>query len=125
MGPREKIWGLASPDNLADPASPDAMTDIELIYWHDSKDYSLEVETIYEFRGRKETAQYLRILLDEFTVWMEENGYDTHTPPSLYRLFKQHGQRYKTIAGAYAHFRVTALGYIAAVEEETHYERSK
>ena len=79
------IWGLKSYDDLSScDANLETMNDIDLIYLKDEKKYVLGVETEYMFNSKEAEKEYFKALLDEFTKWMKEQGYDTNSTLRIY-----------------------------------------
>ena len=119
----EMVWGILSHDDLSGVTEPtmDSMTDLALIYWPGTDDYTLDIETIYDFNGKQAATEYLRTLLDAFSAWMQEQGRDTDAPLSMEIVFSGKN-RYKTIEQAYAHFRLQVLGWIEYTEGGRHHE---
>lgn len=93
--------------------SGDGLTDFYLTYSPVSNDYSMSLETIYGFDNQESVKSYLQSNLDQFTIWMEQNGYDTNKEVSLWQIF-EHGDgmksHYNTIAEAYAVFKLLTNG---------------
>lgn len=106
------VWGVLSHDDMSGVNEPtmDSMTDLALIYWPATGDYTLDIETIYDFNGKQAATEYLHTLLDAFTTWMGERGYDTDAPLSMEIVFSGK-RRYKTIEQAYAHFKLQVFGW--------------
>ena len=79
------IWGLKSYDDLSScDANLETMNDIDLIYLKDEKRYILGVETVYMFNSKEAEKEYFKDLLDKFTKWMKEQGYNTNLTLNLY-----------------------------------------
>lgn len=114
----EIVWGVMSYDDLTGSPQPTNYTlnDLMLIHWKEDDTYSVDVETIYDFEGREAAVTYLSTLLNAFTDWMKEQGYDTDTPPTLQQAFGPNDGRFDTIEQAYADFKMRVKGV-------THYEK--
>lgn len=114
------IWGLKSYDNLSCyDANLETMNDIDLIYLKDEKKYILSVEMAYMFSSKEAEKKYFKTLLDKFTEWMEDKGYNTNSTLNPY------GDRYEiftsginintlfeAIEDAYRTFKLLVNGYL-------------
>ena len=114
------IWGLKSYDDLSScDANLETMNDIDLIYLKDEKKYVLGVETVYMFNSKEAEKEYFKTLLDKFTKWMEEQGYDTNSTLSpygdMYEIFTRGiniNTEFDTIENAYRTFKLLVNGYL-------------
>ena len=114
------IWGLKSYDDLSScDANLETMNDIDLIYLKDEKKYILSVETAYMFNSKEAEKEYFKTLLDKFTKWMEEQGYDTNSTLNLYgdmyEIFSggiNINTHFNTIEDAYRTFKLLVNGYL-------------
>ena len=114
------IWGLKSYDDLSScDANLETMNDIDLIYLKDEKKYVLGVETVYMFNSKEAEKEYLKTLLDKFTKWMEEQGYNTNSTLNLYddmyKIFSggiNINTKFDTIEDAYRTFKLLVNGYL-------------
>ena len=109
----ELVWGIISYDDLSSQSEATlyTMNDIELVRHKDTGEFSLSVETAYEFDDPK---PYLQGLLDAFTKWMVENGYDTNHKFHPYWHFSggyNIDTHFKTVEEVYANFRLLVRGY--------------
>ena len=103
------IWGLKSYDDLSScDANLETMNDIDLIYLKDEKKYIIGVETVYMFNSKEVEKEYFKTLLDKFTKWMEEQGYNTNstlnTYDDMYEIFSGYiniNTHFNTIENAY------------------------
>lgn len=116
----EHIWGVKSYDDLSgSECNLWTMNDIEVVFWKETGEYSVDIETIYAFESQEDAAKYLQRLLDAFTAWMQEKGYKTDAPPSLYGAFAARGSlHFKSIEDAYMDFKLRVKGFCAQVGEE-------
>ena len=114
------IWGLIACDNFS-VSKPNLLTmnDIDLIYLKDEKKYILEIETVYYFNNKQDEKKYLQYLLDCFTNWMIDNGYNTNSHLSQYgdfvELFSEGiniNTHFDTIETAYRTFYILVNGYL-------------
>ena len=114
------IWGLKSYDDLSScDANLETMNDIDLIYLKDEKKYILSVETAYMFNSKEDEKEYFKTLLDKFTKWMEEQGYNTNstlnTYDDMYEIFSGYiniNTHFNTIENAYITFKLLVNEYL-------------
>lgn len=114
------IWGLKSYDDLSScDANLETMNDIDLIYLKDEKKYILGVETAYMFNSKEAEKEYFKVLLDKFTEWMKEQGYDTNstlnTYDDIYEIFSGYiniNTHFNTIENAYITFKLLVNEYL-------------
>ena len=114
------IWGLKSYDDLSScDANLETMNDIDLIYLKDKKKYILGVETAYMFNSKEAEKEYFKTLLDKFTKWIEEQGYNTNstlnTYDDMYEIFSGYiniNTHFNTIENAYRTFKLLVNGYL-------------
>ena len=114
------IWGLKSYDDLSSyDANLETMNDIDLIYLKNEKKYILGVETAYMFNSKEAEKEYFKTLLDKFTKWMEEQGYNTNstlnTYDDIYEIFSgciNINTHFNTIEDAYRTFKLLVNGYL-------------
>lgn len=67
------IWGIKSPDDLSnnEESNESTMNDIEIFYNKNTKQYSLDIEEIYEFEdGEKGRINYISNLIDKFREYL-------------------------------------------------------
>ena len=114
------IWGLKSYDDLSScDANLETMNDIDLIYLKDEKKYILGVETAYIFNSKEAEKEYFKVLLDKFTKWMKEQGYNTNstlnTYDDMYEIFSgciNINTHFNTIENAYRTFKLLVNWYL-------------
>ena len=114
------IWGLKSYDDLSScDANLETMNDIDLIYLKDEKKYILSVETAYMFNSKEAEKEYFKVLLDKFTKWMKEQGYNTNstlnTYDDMYEIFSGYiniNTHFNTIENAYITFKLLVNEYL-------------
>ena len=114
------IWGLKSYDDLSScDANLETMNDIDLIYLKNEKKYILGVETAYMFNSKEAEKEYFKTLLDKFTKWMEEQGYNTNstlnTYDDMYEIFSGYiniNTHFNTIENAYITFKLLVNEYL-------------
>lgn len=114
------IWGLKSYDDLSScDANLETMNDIDLIYLKDEKKYILGVETAYMFNSKETEKEYFKVLLDKFTKWMKEQGYNTNSTLNPYgdmcEIFTKGiniNTHFDTIEDAYRTFKLLVNGYL-------------
>jgi len=93
--------------------------DLEIYYNRKTEMYSLGIETCYMFKGYESEVEYLFELLEEFTKFMDKNGYDTNYKPFLY-LYDMDGGMFEatSIVSLYCKFRMFVYGYAKIKKEE-------
>ena len=114
------IWGLKDCDDLSScDANLNTMNDIDLIYLKDENKYILSVETIYMFNSKEAEKEYFKDLLDKFTEWMEEQGYNTNSTLNPYddmcEIFTKSiniNTHFDTIEDAYRTFKLLVNVYL-------------
>lgn len=114
------IWGLKSYDDLSNyDANLETMNDIDLIYLKDEKKYILSVETIYMFSSKDSEKEYFHTLLDKFTEWMQDKGYNINSSLNsygdVYEIFTSGiniNTKFNTIEDAYRTFKLLVNGYL-------------
>ena len=107
------IWGIKSGDEFTS-TEPNlhTMNDLEITYNHNTKLYSLGVETVYHFKeGKIGEVKYLNYLLTEFTAYMKENNYNTNEPYCFQWKQPQITLEAETIPELYTQFRIFVEGY--------------
>ena len=73
--------------------------------------YIWGVEAFYQFKSIDGKKQYLKRLLDVFTKFMKENGYNTEKD-CFYELFAYNYQEFKSLEDCYMNFKYYVNGYI-------------
>lgn len=122
--PYNFIWGLLSYDDLsgAEEANIYTMNDLDILYDKRKKKYILSIETIYSFfDGKQGEINYLHSLLNNFTAWMNEHGYDTNFGLIMYEVFTdlvEHGIESESIEMLYAKFKLLVEGYALYFKQE-------
>ena len=114
------IWGLKDCDDLSScDANLNTMNDIDLIYLKDENKYILSVETIYMFNSKEAEKEYFKDLLDKFTKWMEEQGYNTNSTlnscDDMCKIFTKGiniNTHFDTIEDAYRTFKLLVNVYL-------------
>jgi hypothetical protein len=104
----EFIWGIKSwDDTTGQPVCMYTMNDLELVYNHITKLYSLDIETIYQFDSFKDEVEYLEGLLDKFTEFMNKSNlktnYITYSKYEIVRIAE-------TIEELYTNFKMFVNG---------------
>lgn len=114
------IWGLKSYDDLSScDANLETMNDIDLIYLKNEKRYILGV-TAYMFNSKEAEKEYFKTLLDKFTKWMEEQGYNNTNSTlnpygDMYEIVSggiNINTHFNTIEDAYRTFKLLVNGYL-------------
>ena len=118
------IWGIKSYDCLVSgPANICTMNDIDITYSRKTGLYSLGLETAYLFEeGKIGEVKYLDNLLNEFTKFMNENGYNTNEPYTFFLCSPIVEYFAKTIPELYTQFRIFVEGYRAVYGKECEQE---
>ena len=108
------IWGIKSYDDLSGAeCNLYTMNDLDILYYDETDDYGLSIETVYEFKEQAE-RRYLNRLLEQFTEWMISQGYSTENKLWMYGVFTRGynaTNRFKTIEELYATFKMLVIGY--------------
>ena len=114
------IWGIKSWDDLScGSANLYTMNDIDLNYLIDENKYFLDIETIYEFNKEEDKQKYLQNLLNEFTNFMNNSGYDINKKISWHDVFSVNfnlNNSFNTIEECYAVFKLLVVGYCNTTE---------
>ena len=111
----EFVWGLLAYDSLvSSPPSIETMNDIDIIYDREKRQYVLGIETAYVCKdGIRGEARYLRRLLDAFTQFMDERGYDKNEEYSIFMTSPKIKLKAPSIPLLYSQFRIFVEGYCA------------
>ena len=116
------IFGVMSWDDLSSATEPNLLTmnDFDLIYLKDEKKYILGIETAYKFKDKQSEKEYLQELLNKFTKWMQDNGFNTDSSLNSYgdmfEVFTDGiniNSHFDTIEDAYRTFKLLVNGYLA------------
>ena len=94
------IWGNVPNGNLY------SMDDICIIYNEKEQMYYLCIETAFLIGNQLGWAEYLKMLLVQFTEFMEINGYDTDAEKELFMDNPKIELKSQTIEGLYTEFRL-------------------
>ena len=118
-GDMKFIWGVKSYDDFSSaPANLWTMNDIDIVYDEENKEYLLSVETIYDFdNGREGQIKYYDNLLNEFTKFMIDNGYDMDLPDSKIMIKPITLTRADTITELYFMFKIFVKGFKVVCED--------
>ena len=115
------IFGVMSWDDLSSATEPNLLTmnDFDLIYLKDEKKYILGIETAYKFKDKQSEKEYLQELLNKFTKWMQDNGFNTDSSLNSYGdMFEVFSggininSHFDTIEDAYRTFKLLVNGYL-------------
>lgn len=111
-GALKHIWGVTSWGNLLGiDAHLYSMNDIDITYDRDEKKYCLGIETAYLFDDNKAECNYLRKLLEEFSVYMDSNGLNKDIKLSLFMGNPRTSTSAKSIEELYVNFKIFVEGY--------------
>lgn len=115
-GSLKHIWGIKSWDDLTGrDSSLRTLNDIDITFDRESKLYMLGIETIYEFENKDAECKYLKILLDAFKIYMDDNGYSKDHNLSL-RCGSTESSA-ETIEELYIHFKIFVDGYCSVYDK--------
>ena len=115
------LIGVMSWDDLSSATEPNLLTmnDFDLIYLKDEKKYILGIETAYKFKDKQSEKEYLQELLNKFTKWMQDNGFNTDSSLNSYgdmfEVFTDGiniNSHFDTIEDAYRTFKLLVNGYL-------------
>ena len=115
------IFGVMSWDDFSSATEPNLLTmnDFDLIYLKDEKKYILGIETAYKFKDKQAEKEYLQELLNKFTKWMQDNGFNTDSSLNSYgdmfEVFTDGiniNSHFDTIEDAYTTFKLLVNGYL-------------
>lgn len=109
------IWGIKSYDDLSkNDCCLYTMNDFDLTYHKDTDDYSMGIETVCFFEKEDGDKKYIMNILEQFTKWMNENGYSTNNKLNLFEVFTESNSintHFKTIEECYTYFKLLVNGY--------------
>lgn len=113
------IWGIKSYYDLSD-SKPNlfTMNDFEILYFKGENKYAISVETMISFDDNSDEKEYLENILNRFTKWMVDNGYDINSTLNpygdMYSMFTEGyniNTHFDTIEDAYRVFNILVKGY--------------
>ncbi len=115
----EFIWGRLSYDCIiSSPPGIDTMNDIDIVFDRKKQQYELFIETAYVCKdGIKGEARYMRSLLDAFTAFMDEKGYDKDEEYSIFMCHPKVNFKAGTIPQLYTQFRLFVEGFCALYDK--------
>lgn len=107
------LWGVLSGDDEtgSSEAGFDTLNDIELLYFEDTEEYTIGLETIHSFGSREEEKAYMKYLLDKMTEWMQGQGYNTDVIMNYSKVFQENRDRFRTVEEAYQDFKLKVTGF--------------
>lgn len=113
------IWGIKSYDDLcrADCGFY-TMNDIDIVYDKENGRYLLGVETAYCFSNYEAECNYLKNLLECFTKYMDDNGFDKNRKLNLFMSQPCTDLKAKSIEELYTDFKIFVNGYCSLGEEQ-------
>lgn len=91
-----------------------SMNDLDLTYLKDEDKYILGVETLLGFESDEKCKEYMEWLLEKFTEWMKENGYNTDVVLNMCEVFTEGiniNTHFDDIETAYATFKLLVKGF--------------
>lgn len=114
IGSLKHIWGVQSWDDLSGKNSNlYSMNDIEITYDRKTRLYMLSIETHYIHNDQSSVCEYLNDLLDAFTYFMDENGYEKKFEFPFFCGSPVITTAAKSIEELYTNFRLFVSGYCA------------
>lgn len=115
----EFVWGVLSYDSLTSGApNIDTTNDIDIIFDRKKRQYILSIETAYVCKdGIKGEARYLRGLLDMFTKYMDEKGFDKNEEYGIFMISPKIDLKAATIPQLYTQFRIFVEGFCALYDK--------
>lgn len=111
----EHIWGVPM---IEGECNLFTLNDFDITYYKDREKYIMEVECSYDFHTIRETSSYLRNILNKFTKWMKDNGYNTERKIDFKTLFYQGvsiQSEFDSIEDLYAAFIMFVDYYISGI----------
>ena len=106
------IWGITSWDDLSGhEANMYTMNDIDIIYDKHKKEYILGVETAYIFKTYSSACSYLRMCLDAFSKYMNDNGLDKNKRYDLFMGNPCTSMVANSIEDLYTNFKIFVDGF--------------
>lgn len=97
-------------------------SDFEIIYYRDTKVYTVDIETAYVGNGDDVSAWELPTLehhLATFTKFMDDNGYDKNVKPCLFMSQPIVHNTAVNIPELYCNFKMFVYGFKSVCEEIT------
>ena len=106
------IWGITSWDDLSGhEANMYTMNDIDIIYDKQKTEYILGVETAYMFETYNSACSYLRMCLDAFSKYMDDNGLDKNKRYDLFMGNPCINMVANSIENLYTNFKIFVDGF--------------
>ena len=88
--------------------------DFEVVRYKDSGKYQMFIETMLGFRSDEDLHKYIKNILDTFTNWMIENGYDVSKRLNMYQVFTEGlnvNSRFDSLEDLYATLHLLVNGF--------------
>ena len=106
------IWGITNCGNLfGHEANMCTMNDIDIIYDKQKKEYILGVETAYTFETYNSACSYLRMCLDAFSKYMDDNELDKNKRYDLFMGNPCTSMVANSIEDLYTNFKIFVNGF--------------
>lgn len=107
------VWGIKSGDDLSgSQCNLFTMNDFDITYFKKEEKYVLGVELVYLFKDYNAEKEYFNWILDKFTEWMEQNGYDTTRQIKVWQFGSiDLTTEYDSIEDVYAGFKYMVKGF--------------
>ena len=113
------IWGMKSADDFTGcKCNLYTMNDIDITYDKKNKVYYLGIETAYIFKNHQAECDYLKGLLNGFTIYMDTNKLNKNEEFMLFMGNPCIDTTAKSIEELYTNFRIFVEGYCKIYEEE-------
>lgn len=111
------IWGIKSADDLTGHScNLYTMNDIDITYDKKNKVYYLGIETAYIFKNHRAECDYLKGLLNGFTIYMDTNKLNKNEEFMLFMGNPCIDTTAKSIEELYTNFRIFVEGYCKIYE---------
>ena len=111
------IWGIKSADDLTGHScNLYTMNDIDITYDKKNKVYYLGIETAYIFKNHRAECDYLKSLLNGFTIYMDTNKLNKNEEFMLFMGNPCIDTTAKSIEELYTNFRIFVEGYCKIYE---------
>lgn len=110
----EFIWGLPAREDKGETAGLHTINDIEVIYNKKTKSFAVFIEAGYHFNDTESEVEYLHRLMDSFTEWMIQHGYQVSNKRTFYDVFTGRNRLFfRSLEAAYEDLKLRIAGYEA------------
>lgn len=93
----------------------DGLSEFCLVFDADQQSFSFEIETLLSFEDSiNDPQKYISNVFEDFTAWMNENGYRTDTIISFWDYFDTDGinRHFPSVEISYVVFKTMIQGFI-------------